>query len=163
MCFGWNSTRPGSLWESFLLWNWCQVFYSFTTPPTCNFFQKNWEKILWPRNSTITIDLIKTRFFGGNLGVKDFWYPISTPPWFLEAIFFGRDKNFAHIRILFSPWTTLSPIIMEVENHPKWKETNHWRDPFSTEPWWENWWLEDDSVPFGEPKGLFSGGDRTYC
>ena len=27
---------------------------------------------------------------------------------------------------------TLSPIIMEVENHPKWKETHFWRDPFST-------------------------------
>ena len=115
MCFGWNSTRPGSLWESFLLWNWCQVFYSFTTHQLAT-SQKNWETILWPRNSTITIDLIQTP--------KGFWYPVSTPPWFLGALFFWRDKNFAHIRILFSPWTTLSPIIMEVENHPKWKETN---------------------------------------
>ena len=44
-------------------------------------------------------------------------------------------------------WTQLSLIIgtcevtlspMEVENYPKWKETQYCRDPFSTEPWlWE--------------------------
>ena len=32
----------------------------------------------------------------------------------------------------FKTKVTLSPILMEVENYPKSKETNNWRDPFST-------------------------------
>ena len=96
-----------------------------------------------------------TNFWGKFAG--DFWYPVSTPLGF-EAIFFGRDKNFAHIRILLSPWTTLSPIIMEVENHPKWKETNIGDTPiFHWTMMGKLMGLEDDSLPFGEPKGLFSG------
>ena len=50
-------------------------------------------------------------------------------------------KGYVSLLKLFRE-STLSPINMEVENHPKWKETHFWRDPFSTEPWlWEEGYL----------------------
>ena len=51
-----------------------------------------------------------------------------------------KKKNISEtVRFFTNPYltagVTLSPIIMEVENHPKWKETNIEVAPFSTEPW----------------------------
>ena len=51
-------------------------------------------------------------------------------PWSYKVLFLGEGGIG-----IGSLSVSISPIIMEVENYPKWKETT---DPFSTEPWlWE--------------------------
>ena len=59
----------------------------------------------------------------------------------------GISENIPFMGLEYSPrWiarfdgkTTLSLIIMKVENYPDWKETSLGLPPFSTEPWlWED-------------------------